>query len=55
MRMRHTADLQQIEQALEEGLSAEGVLVLLYFVEDARAIGDTLEDSVKVFYVKHCD
>jgi hypothetical protein len=53
--MRHTADLQQVEQALEECFPAKRVLVFLDLVEDARAVGDTLENGFEVLHVKHCD
>jgi hypothetical protein len=55
MRLRRTADLQQVEQALKEGLAAKRVLVFLDLVEDARAVGDALENGFEVLHVKHCD
>jgi hypothetical protein len=50
-----TLDLQKIQQTLKESLTAERMLVFLNLLYQTIGIIKTLEDSVKVFNVKHGD
>lgn len=48
-------DLEEIHQSLKESYAAQDMLMVLDAVDYAAAVAQTLEDSIEIFYVKHCE